>query len=90
MIVCSSETPTPERTSNRGCPGRDRGRKPSLNPGPTDIRGARVAAGRAANDAATGLHTTDRAWKQGEEGGRRMDPAVWGLFLIKTTVAATA
>ena len=78
------------RTSNRGCPGRDKGRRPSRNPDPSDIKAARVAAGLTATEAATLLHTSYRAWKQWEDGDRRMHPAFWELFLIKTTVAATA
>ena len=64
-------------------PNRSRDGSPSRNPDPSDIKAARVAAGLTATEAAALLHTSYRAWKQWEDGDRRMHPAIWELFLLK-------
>ncbi|WP_294261729.1 helix-turn-helix domain-containing protein, partial [Propionivibrio sp.] len=64
-------------------PNRSRGGSPSRNPDPAEIKAAREAAGLSATEAATLLHTSYRAWKQWEDGDRRMHPAFWELFLLK-------
>ena len=69
------------RMSNH--PNRSRGGSPSRTPDPSEIKAAREAAGLSATEAATLLHTSYRAWKQWEDGDRRMHPAFWELFAIK-------
>lgn len=59
------------------------------NPAPAEIKAAREAAGLSATAAATLLHTSYRAWKQWEDGERRMHPAFWELFRIKSASATT-
>ena len=64
-------------------PNRSRDGLPSRNPAPSEIKAAREAAGLSATEAAALLHTSYRAWKQWEDGDRRMHPAFWELFLLK-------
>ncbi len=66
-------------------------RAPSLarNPTPEEIRAAREAAGLTQTAAASLLYRTLRNWQQWESAKespdhRRMDPALWELFKIKT------
>jgi transcriptional regulator with XRE-family HTH domain len=54
---------------------------------PAEIRAAREAAGLTQTAAGELLHTTCRAWQQWEAGDRRMHPAMWELFCIKTAKA---
>jgi len=65
---------------NRGPQG------PSSNPATTEIRAARESAGISQTAAAALLHTTCRTWQQWEAGDRRMHPAFWELFLLKTAL----
>lgn len=66
---------------NRGLKG------PSSNPSPEDIKAAREAiAGLTQTAAADLVHSTCRAWQQWEAGDRRMHPAMWELFKIKTAL----
>jgi DNA-binding transcriptional regulator YiaG len=57
---------------------------PSRNPTPAEIVAARLAAGLSQTAAAALLHTTCRTWQQWEAGDRRMHPAFWELFLLKS------
>ena len=44
----------------------------------------REAAGLSQTAAGALLHTTCRTWQQWEAGDRRMHPAFWELFLLKS------
>lgn len=56
-------------------------------PSPAEVRAAREAAGLTQTAAAALLHTTCRTWQQWEAGDRKMHPAFWELFRIKTARA---
>ena len=63
--------------------------KRRTNPLPATIRRAREIAGLTQSQAAALLYTTARAWSQWETdpdnvSSRRMHPAFWELFLIKS------
>lgn len=53
---------------------------PSL-PTAVEIRAARKAAGLTQTAAAAMLYRSDRNWRQWELGERKMDPALWRLWL---------
>lgn len=57
---------------------------PAANPSPSDIKSARTAAGLTQTAAGAILHTSCRVWQQWEAGDRRMHPAFWELFRIKS------
>ena len=63
---------------NRGPKG------PFSNPPPEAVRAARETAGLSQTEAGALLHTTCRTWQQWEAGDRRMHPAFWELFLLKS------
>ncbi len=65
---------------NRGPKG------PGTNPDPAEVRAAREAAGLSQTAAGVLLHTTCRTWQQWEAGDRRMHPAFWELFRIKSAL----
>jgi DNA-binding transcriptional regulator YiaG len=65
---------------NRGPKG------PASNPAPADIRAVREAAGLSQTAAGALVHTTCRTWQQWESGDRRMHPAFWELFRIKSAL----
>lgn len=48
------------------------------------LRDARQAAGLSQTQAAALLYRSLRNWQQWELGERRIDPALWELFLLKT------
>ena len=54
------------------------------NPTPDAIRAARAIAGLSQTQAAALIYCTLRAWQEWEAGNRRMHPAFWELFRIKT------
>lgn len=59
------------------------------NPKPAEVKAAREAAGLSQTAAAELIHTTCRTWqqweaKEGTVGHRRMHPAFWELFRIKS------
>lgn len=58
-------------------------------PSPEVIRAARLAAGLTLAQAAALVHTSVRAWSQWEAGDRRMHPAMWELFQVRTTTTTT-
>lgn len=64
---------------NRGPKG------PHSNPSPAEIRAARETAGISQTAAADLVDTTCRVWQQWEAGDRRMHPAFWELFRIKSS-----
>lgn len=53
-------------------------------PTPEDIKQARSDAGLTQTEAARCLHKGLRTWQQWEAGDRKMDPALFELFLIKS------
>lgn len=63
---------------NRGPQG------PATTPDPAEIRAEREAASLTQTAAGALVHTTCRTWQQWEAGDRRMHPAFWELFRIKT------
>ena len=66
-------------------PNRSRaGSSPARNPSAAEIAAAREAAGLTQQAAAALLHTSLRAWQQWEYGERKMHPAFWELFALKT------
>jgi len=62
---------------------------PARNPSATEVRAAREAAGLTQAQAASLVYASLRNWQQWEQGegassARRMHPAIWELFRIKT------
>lgn len=51
---------------------------------PDQIKEARRKAGLTQEQAAKLVHVTTRAWQLWEAGDRKMHPACWELFTIKT------
>jgi putative transcriptional regulator len=58
------------------------------SPRPDALRSARENAGLSQTDAAALVHASLRGWQQWEAGDRRMHPAMWELFEIKTALDA--
>lgn len=56
----------------------------AANPTPGEIRAAREKLGLDYMDAGSIVHSSARAWQSWELGDRRMHPAIWELFQIKT------
>jgi len=54
------------------------------SPSPSDVRAARLAEGLTLAAASALIHSRWRSWQNWEAGTRRMHPAMWELFLIKT------
>jgi DNA-binding transcriptional regulator YiaG len=69
-------------------PNRSRRRTLAANPSPEQIKSARLAAGLTQTQAARLVHGTCRMWQYWEAGQRRMHPAIWQLFLLRTTLPA--
>lgn len=63
---------------------------PSLaaNPTPEAIRAAREGLGLTQTQAGAVVYAGLRAWQEWEAGARRMHPAIWELFRIKTGLDA--
>ena len=61
---------------------------PARNPTPAEVIAAREAAGLTQTEAARKVYSTLRAWQRWEtedpNDSRRMHPAIFELFLIKT------
>lgn len=53
-------------------------------PAPAEILKARETLGLTQKQCADRIHRTLRNWQQFERGERKMDPALWELFCIKT------
>jgi putative transcriptional regulator len=65
-------------------PNRSSRGNPAANPTPLEIESARKAAGLSQAAAAKLVHATLNAWQKWEVGDRRMHPAFWELFRIKS------
>jgi len=65
-------------------PNRSRAKSPASNPRPDEIIGMRINAGLTQQQAAEIVYSGLRTWQQWEAGDRRMHPAIWELFLLKT------
>jgi hypothetical protein len=70
-------------------PNRSKEGSDASNPTPEEIRQAREAAGLTQTEAGKLVYTQCRVWQQweaipGTQGYRRMHPAFWELFNIKT------
>lgn len=61
-----------------------RHRSLAANPTPAEISAAREFVGLTQQEAAELLHISLRAWQRYEAGERRMHPALWELFRLKT------
>lgn len=57
---------------------------PARNPTPDEIRATREQAGLTQAQSAAMVHANPRAWQKWEGGERRMHPAFWELFRIKS------
>ena len=71
-------------------PSRSAGH-PARNPKPAEVRAAREAAGLTQAQAAALVCASLRNWQQWEQtegasSARRMHPAIWELFRMKTGV----
>ena len=64
-------------------PNRSRS-NPAANPTPEQVKADRQAAGLTQSQAAALIHVNLRTWQQWEGGERRMHPAFWQLYLIKS------
>jgi len=65
-------------------PNRSRAKSPASNPNPDEIIGMRINAGITQQQAAAIVHAGLRTWQQWEAGDRRMHPALFDYFLLKT------
>ncbi|ORJ49431.1 hypothetical protein B2M27_15615 (plasmid) [Kluyvera intermedia] len=54
------------------------------NPTPDEIREARLSAELTQATAAQLVYSSLNAWSQWERGERKMHPAIWELFQIKS------
>ncbi|EIK1334790.1 helix-turn-helix domain-containing protein [Salmonella enterica] len=54
------------------------------HPDPHEIRRARLSADLTQAAAAGLVYSSLNAWSQWERGERKMHPAIWELFLIKS------
>jgi putative transcriptional regulator len=59
----------------------------TTSPDPDVVRKRRKAVGLSQSAAAHIVHSGLRTWQQWEAGERRMHPAFWELFQLKTEVA---
>lgn len=67
-------------------PNRSRAGSQARNPTPEEVRAAREAAGLSQTSAAALIHCTMRGWQEWEAGNRKMHPAFWELFRIKSAL----
>ena len=67
-------------------PNRSRAGSPARNPTPEEVRAAREASGLSQTAAAALIHCTLRGWQEWEAGNRKMHPAFWELFRIKSAL----
>lgn len=65
-------------------PNRSGTPQPGATPPPDAIRAARTAAGHTQSEAARLIYSTLRAWQDWEAGARRMHPAMFELYLLRT------
>lgn len=69
-------------------PNRSKTQGPGATPKPAVIKAARELAGLTQTAAAALVYSTMRTWQDWEAEGdsnRRMHPAIWELWLIKTS-----
>ncbi|ELY9612841.1 helix-turn-helix domain-containing protein [Salmonella enterica] len=59
-----------------------------MNPTTAEIRAARLAASLTQSEAAKLVYSSLNAWSQWERGERKMHPAIWELFQIKSSQIA--
>lgn len=72
-------------------PNRSRATNSARNPTPGEILGMRISAGLTQKQAAELVCATAKTWRNWEAdpsspSHRRMHPAIWELFLIKTGI----
>ena len=65
-------------------PNRSRANSPASNPTPDEIKQARQSAGLTQAAAAKMVFSNVRTWERWESADRRMHPAIFDYFLIKT------
>lgn len=65
-------------------PNRSASPTAAANPTPEAIKAAREAAGLSQTEAGALIYSGLRSWQHWEAGERRMHPAMWELFLMKT------
>jgi len=70
-------------------PNRSRAANPASNPTPDEILGMRFNAGLTQQKAADLVYVSAKTWRSWEadpssQSHRRMHPAIWELFLLKT------
>lgn len=70
-------------------PNCSRAKSQASNPHPDEIIGMRINAGLTQQQAAALVHSKLKSWQNweaepGSPSHRRMDPAKWELFLLKT------
>lgn len=58
-----------------------------MTPSPLAIKKAREAAGQTQAEAAKMVHAELRSWQRWEAGDRKMHPAFWELYRIKSDAA---
>jgi len=63
---------------------RSRAKRPASNPSPDEIVGMRINAALTQQQAADIVYSGLRTWQQWEAGDRRMNPAIFDYFLLKT------
>ena len=59
---------------------------PGRTPRPHEVKEARAARGLTQEASAKVVHCGLTTWQKWEQGERRMHPAMWELYLSKTTV----
>jgi len=74
---------------------RNKGNRLDRNPLPDEIRAARAKAALSQRDAANLVFSSTRSWQQWESAigtpdHRRMHPAAWWLFKLRTGQATLA
>jgi hypothetical protein len=62
----------------------NRSKSPARNPSPEELKESRHTAGLSQEAAANVVYYSAVAWKKCEAGERRMHPATWELFRLKT------
>lgn len=65
-------------------PNRSRAKSPASNPSTDSIISARINAGLTQQQAAHIVYAGLRTWQHWENGDRRMHPAIFDYFLLKT------
>ena len=71
-------------------PNRSRRSTPAANPKPEEVRQARESAGLSQSAAAGLVYSGLRTWQHWESGDRRMHPAIFELFVLKSNSSSSA